>query len=52
MTSNGNNEIPLPLKARVRRYFWGLLVAGLAVYFVLPHFSELKGKAERLTTSR
>ena len=50
MTPNGNDEIRFPSKARFRRYFFVRLVAGLAVYFVLPHLSELKGKPERLTT--
>jgi uncharacterized protein (TIRG00374 family) len=45
-------ELPLPLppKTKIRRYFLGLLVAGLTVYFVLPRFSALEHSLRTVST--
>jgi len=41
---------PLPPKTKIRRYLFVLLLAGLAVYFVLPRFAALQHSLRTIST--
>jgi glycosyltransferase 2 family protein len=41
MTTDLELAAPVAPKARVKRYLWALVLSGLAIYFLLPHFAAM-----------